>query len=100
MVEGCDENYEHDDEVNEGKLKFFHLEGKVLHEGIAEFQKRYPDPSIKVVTLEDWNAKESAKPKAKAGASGKRKNRSSSHCHHSCLCSVQEEHACHVRRQV
>jgi len=46
MLPELDENFDHKDPENEGLYEMFFLSGEVLHEGIAEYQKLYPDPSL------------------------------------------------------
>jgi len=38
----------------------------VLHDGIAEHQKMFPDPSLRIITREEWDKKAADSPSAKA----------------------------------
>jgi len=66
ILPGFDENFDHKDPENEGQYKTFFLSGEVLHVGIAEHQKMFPDPSLRIITREDWDRKAADSPSAKA----------------------------------
>ena len=66
MLPEFDDNFDCKDPENEGKFETFFLSGEVLHVGIAEHQKMFPDPSLRIITREDWDKKAADSPSAKA----------------------------------
>jgi len=66
MLPGFDENFDHKHPENDGLCETFFLSGEVLHDGIAEHQKMFPDPSLRIIIREDWDKKAADSPSAKA----------------------------------
>ena len=66
MLPGFDENLDRKCPENDGLCETFFLSGEVLHDGIAEHQKMFPDPSLQIITREEWDKKAADCPSAKA----------------------------------
>jgi len=66
MLPGFDENFDYKHPENDGLYEMFFLSGEVLHDGIAECQKMFPDPSLRIIAREDWDKKAADSPNAKA----------------------------------
>ena len=81
MLPEFDDNFDCKDPENEGKFETFFLSGEVLHVGIAEHQKMFPDPSLRIITREDWDKKAADSPSAKAPPQAKqsKKKRQTKH---------------------
>jgi len=74
---GFDENLDYKDPENEGLYETFFVSGEVLHEGIAEYQKLHPDPSLRIITREDWDKKAADSPSVKAPPKAKQSKKTS-----------------------
>jgi len=66
MLRGFDENFDHTSAVNKNLYETFFVDGEVLHEGIVEWNKLHPDPSLRIITRLEWDKKAAGDPNAKA----------------------------------
>ena len=71
---GCDK-LDCKDPENEGFCKTFFLSGEVLYVGIAEHQRMFPDPSLRIITREDWDKKAAESPSSKTPPHAKQSNK-------------------------